>query len=166
MSEIATLAEPLTQEQAEANAQLLEQSLLKPKGRGSRVAPAQKALIYALADHAKLSQAAIARRLEMAEHTISAVLRTRDHQSELARNLLGSNSLQFVSDWLTASKQGAKKGRHEPARDALYALNVVAPPQQAQSSQSVTVILSGGDLPNELRVGIQQVSGLSPVKSE
>lgn len=165
MSEIATLEpESITPEQLEANAQFVQAEFGQhgTKGKGSRTPPAQKAVIYTLADIAKLSPTAIAQRLNMNQATVSAILQHRDASASLARNLLGGNSLQFVSDWMTASRKGAQRGRHEPARDALYALNVVSPPQQAQQHQSVTVILSGGEMPKELRIGVLQTQQPAP----
>jgi DNA-binding Lrp family transcriptional regulator len=157
MSDLATV-DPLTPEQLEANAEFIEAEFGKHgrKGKSSRTPASQKALVYALHDVGKLSQAAIAQRLGMSRLTVSAVLEHRDASALIARNLMGSNSLQLASDWMVASRKGAQRGRHEPARDALYALGVVSPPQQAQQHQQVTVVLSGGEMPTELKIGVLQ----------
>lgn len=136
------------------------------KGKGSRVPDAQKHLIYSLADVAKLNTTQIAERLSMDWRTVSAVLNLRDHQAVAVTNLFKANALRVGQNWLKACEKGALKGRHEPARDLLQAIGVVQMPSQAQAHQSVTVILSGGEMPSELRVGIQQNAPLSPSDSE
>lgn len=164
MNELAT-ADPLTPEETEASAQLLEHQTEPRSTRrstGLRVVPERKATIYALFDAGGLSYTAIADRLGMNRATVSAILRHRESDAALARNVLGSNSIELARNWLTAAKQGARRGRHEPARDALYALGVVSPPQQSQQHQQVTVVLSGGEMPTELRIGVQQTQARAP----
>jgi hypothetical protein len=163
MSELATL-EPQTPEEVESSAQLLEQAT-EPKRQtkhGLRVSSERKLTIYTLHDQFKWSARAIADRLSMDWRTVAAVLSLRDSDAVIARNLLTTHSLGFAKDWVTAAKKGAQRGRHEPARDALYALGVVSPPQQAQQSQQVTVILSGGEMPTELKIGVLQTQQGAP----
>lgn len=108
---------------------------------GSQTPPERKATIYNCADYLKMSPREIATRLSMDVRTVNAILATRDAEALSARNLLAANSLQFAQDWLDASKIGAGKGKHGPAKDALLHLKVIEPVQDTQTHVQVAIVV-------------------------
>lgn len=114
---------------------------------GSQVAPERKAVIFNCADHLKMSPGEIAERLSMDRRTVKAVLANRDASALEARNLLAANSLQFAQDWLDASKIGAGKGKHGPAKDALLHLKVIEPIQDNQTNVQVAIVVGAPGQP-------------------
>jgi len=119
---------------------------------GSRIPPERKSTIYTLRDVLGLSTAAIADRLSMGWETVDAILKTREADAVLSRNLLDASSLDAARAWVLACQTGAAKGRHEPARDLLLHRGVIEPIKQEAPNNSVTVVLNGGTAPPELRV--------------
>ena len=101
----------------------------KRSGRGSAVTPAERVAIQGLSISG-LSNAEIARRHGRSRKTIARVLSSEEFRlaRELARSALMQGVVEFAADWRTASREAAKRGRHEPARDALLGLKVIDPP--------------------------------------
>lgn len=101
----------------------------KRPGRGSAVTPAERVAIQGLSISG-LSNAEIARRQGRSRKTIARVLSSEEFRlaRDMARSALMQGAVEFVADWRRASREAAKRGRHEPARDALLGLNVIEPP--------------------------------------
>lgn len=108
---------------------------------GKQVAPERKATIYSCADHVKMSASEIARRLGMDYRTVAAVLANRDADAIEARNYLAANVLQAAEDWVTASKEGAKKGKHTAAKDLLLHTKVIEPIQAEQQITQIAIVV-------------------------
>lgn len=114
---------------------------------GNRIAPERKATIYSCVDHAKMSPTEIARRLKMDVRTVNAVLANRDADAVEARNYLAANVLQAAEDWVTASKEGARKGKHTAAKDLLLHTKVIEPIQDNQTNVQVAIVVGAPGQP-------------------
>jgi hypothetical protein len=134
---------------------------------GRNVTPERKALIHTLAETLKLPAFQIAERLKMDVRTVKAVLgMPRDYDAVMARNLLDANALAAASAWVKSIQVGASKGRHEPARDLLLHRRIIEPVITSSVSASVSVILTGGELPSELRLNPHPFALEIPTQSE
>lgn len=93
-----------------------------------------------------LTHKQIGERLGRARETVCLALREATDAQRLleakarAKALMEAAAEEFARDWIEAAVKGAERGRHEPARDALAALGVVALPQQA-TAQNVQILL-------------------------
>lgn len=120
-----------------------------PRGRGTPATLGEKAGVMALA-LAGLSKAEIARRLRRNRKTIDRLLDEEEYEKlkDAAEDVLRRHIPDFAQDWDRASFLASLKGRHEPARDALTSLGVVAPPTAAaQIRVGVGVQVINGALP-------------------
>ena len=117
-------------------------------GRGNRIRPAEATAIRA-ASIAGLSGNEIARRTGRSKAAVSRILSDAESQQarEMARSILTANAAQAVDDWMTASRVGALKGRHEAARDWLTHVRAVNPPQKGETKGQGVVIQLGCILP-------------------
>jgi len=83
-----------------------------------------------------LSNREIARQTGRARQTVATVLKSPDVESlrARAREVLDTGLPEFAADLITASREGSKRGRHEPALDALLCMGVLEKPQTAAAS--------------------------------
>jgi len=94
-----------------------------------------------------LSNREIARQTGRARQTVAAVLKSPDVESlrARAREVLDTGLPEFAADLITASREGSKRGRHEPALDALLCLGVLEKPQTAAvSGITINIGIMGG----------------------
>jgi hypothetical protein len=101
----------------------------KRPGRGSAVTPIERVAIQGLS-MSGLSNAEIARRRGRSRKTIARVLSSEEFKAarDMARSVLMDGAVELAADWRKASREAAKRGRHEPARDGLLALKVIETP--------------------------------------
>lgn len=131
---------------------------------GNQTPPERKALIYSCADSLNMSPQEIARRLEMDARTVKAVLANREHIKVDARNFLDAHALQAAKDWVDASREGARKGKHTPAKDLLLHAKVIEPIQDNQTNVQVAIIVGAPGQPLALSPPKSETESESPSK--
>jgi IS30 family transposase len=96
-----------------------------------------------------LSIAEIARNTGRSREAVRKCLSSEEFQRarEIARSALAENVASFADDWKRASRESAKRGRHEPARDALIALKAIDSPNQKPETSNSFKIQIGVALP-------------------
>lgn len=100
----------------------------RPVGRGVALTLVERKKV-AMLKAGGMSNSAIAREMNRPRKTIIATLKHPDVEEmrRVARADLTDGLRQFVADWRAASLEGARRGRHEPARDALLHAGVIEP---------------------------------------
>jgi hypothetical protein len=112
----------------------------RPRYRPGQALTTEEKLLAVTLRAQGLTHQQIGDSLGRARETICKGLReATDAQLLLADNarakaLLEAAELIFAESWVEAAIKGAERGRHEPARDALAALGVVALRQQVGAS--------------------------------
>lgn len=117
---------------------------------GNQTPPERKATIYNLADIAKMSAREIAQRLSMDPRTVNAILATREHLKVDVRNHLDSLALDAVKHWGTAMEEGARKGKHAPARDLLLHTKIIEPVQTEGHTTQIAIVVGAPGQPISL----------------
>lgn len=111
-------------------------------GRGSELTLAERREI-AVMKAGGSSNSAISRKLRRPRKTVIAALRHPDVEEmrQRARDRLTAALCQFSDDWVVASAQGARRGRHEAARDALLHLGAIEPLSKETPGSGVQILV-------------------------
>ncbi len=114
-------------------------------GLGSRV-PLEKVIGMVSAYQAGTSITAICEMFGSDNRTVNAVLARYNADdptlhAAAAKQLLAAGALQAVADWQEASRNGARLGKHAPARDLLLHTGVIEPLKSDTGPQGVTVVI-------------------------
>jgi hypothetical protein len=114
----------------------------RPVGRGVALTLDEREQV-AMLKAGGMSKSAIARKMNRPRKTIIATLKHADVEEmrQRARADLTDGLRQFVADWRAASLEGARRGRHEPARDALLHVGVIEPVENRGMSN---IIINAG----------------------
>lgn len=122
-----------------------------PPGRGSQLAPAERAQIQELALIEGLNKSEIARRVCRDRETVANVLQADDSQAlaaqlqseqrEAALEVLRRAVVPMARAWQRAAEHAAEKGDHRPARDLLLHTDVIEPIPDAQHTTGVQIII-------------------------
>ena len=112
------------------------------RGDGSRLPLDKRLAIHALASQGK-SATEIAQIVESDPRTIHAALSKRYDTKEAIKHLLADDALAALSDWQTARREAASKGKHLPAKDWLQHADLLDNPaaQHADGPARISVII-------------------------